>query len=99
MLSTHKLAIARCERFTQAASDFDLRAIVGQTDPDHAHTMSEGNMYASLTGIMQTNVSELLDLVAAQADLIDQQRAQVDELNAAIDQALTQLDGIMAGLH
>lgn len=98
MLSTHKLAIARCERFTQAASDFDLRAIVGQTDPDHAHTMSEGNMYASLTGIMQTNVSELLDLVAAQAELIDQQRAQVDELNAAVDEARASIAGIVAGL-
>lgn len=99
MLSTHKLAIARCERFTQAASDFDLRAIVGQTDPAHAHTMSEGNMYASLTGIMQANVAELLNLVRAQADLIDQQRAQVDELTAAIDRAQTQIDGIVAGLH
>ena len=98
MLSTHKLAIARCERFTQAASDFDLRAIVGQTDPDHAHTMSEGNMYASLTGIMQTNVAELLDLVAAQAELIDQQRAQVDELNAAVDEARASIAGIVAGL-
>lgn len=98
MLSTHKLAIARCERFTQATSDFDLRAIVGQTDPDHAHTMSEGNMYASLTGIMQTNVSELLDLVAAQAELIDEQQAQVDELNAAIDEARASIAGIVAGL-